>query len=102
MNRPRNRSLYLAIVIASGSFAGLLGQGSSETPVNFKIAFIGDQGLGEDAVAVLNLIYSEGAEAVVHSGDFDLEDNPAGWDAQINGILGEDFPYFAAVGQVCF
>ncbi|MEE9167593.1 MAG: metallophosphoesterase [Candidatus Neomarinimicrobiota bacterium] len=99
LNRPRNRRLYLAIVIVSGSFAGLPGQGSSETPVNFKIAFIGDQGLGKNAVAVLNLINSEGADAVIHLGDFDYKDDPAGWDAQINAILGEDFPYFAVVGN---
>ena len=47
------------------------------TPANFKIAFIGDQQLGADPVAVLNLIKSEGASAVVHSGDFDYNDNPS-------------------------
>jgi hypothetical protein len=31
--------------------------GAQESPpANFKVAFIGDQGLGPDAVAVLNLI----------------------------------------------
>ncbi|MDZ7288467.1 MAG: metallophosphoesterase [candidate division KSB1 bacterium] len=72
---------------------------SQETPANFKIAFIGDQGLGENAQAVLNLIKNEGANAVVHSGDFDYHDNPAAWDAQITNILGADFPYFACVGN---
>ena len=72
---------------------------SQETPVNFKIAFIGDQALGENAVAVLNLIKSENADAVVHSGDFDYNDDPAAWDDQIKAILGEDFPYFASVGN---
>ena len=72
---------------------------AQETPVNFKVAFIGDQGLGSNAVAVLNLIKSEGADAVVHSGDFDYKDDPAAWDAQINDILGKDYPYFASVGN---
>jgi hypothetical protein len=63
------------------------------------MAFIGDQGLGPSARAVLNLIKSEGAQAVVHSGDFDYSDNPAAWDAQINDILGADFPYFASIGN---
>ena len=71
----------------------------SETPLNFKIAFIGDQGLGENAEAVLKLIKSEGAQAVLHHGDFDYENNPPAWEAQINKILGPDFPYFASVGN---
>jgi len=68
-------------------------------PVNYTIAFIGDQGLGSNARAVLNLIKDEGADAVVHSGDFDYDNNPAGWDGQINDILGPDFPYFASIGN---
>src|ERR1041385_8400090 len=69
------------------------------TPANLKIAFIGDQSLGPNAVAVLNLIKAEGAQAVMHSGDFDYTDNPAAWDAQINRVLGADFPYFATIGN---
>jgi hypothetical protein len=72
---------------------------TEETPVNFKIAFIGDQGLGSDARAVLSLIKSEGADAVMHQGDFDYDHDPAAWDAQINDILGSDFPYFASPGN---
>ena len=71
----------------------------SETPPDFKIAFIGDQGLGKDAEAGLRLIKSEGAQAVLHQGDFDHEDNPAAWEAQINKILGQNFPYFASPGN---
>ncbi len=71
----------------------------SETPPNFKIAFIGDQGLGENAEAVLRLIKSEGAQAVLHQGDLDYESNPPAWEAQINKILGSNFPYFASVGN---
>lgn len=69
------------------------------TPANLKIAFIGDQGLGDDAIAVLNLIKAERAQAVVHVGDFDYNDNPASWDAQINDVLGVNFPYFATMGN---
>ncbi|GEM_PF-1074588 len=69
------------------------------TPANFKVAFIGDQELGADPVAVLNLIKSEGASAVVHSGDFDYNDNPSAWENQINSVLGPNFPYFASVGN---
>jgi predicted phosphodiesterase len=74
----------------------LLGQ---ETPPNFKIAFIGDQGLGVASEKVLKLVKSEGAQAVVHLGDFDYMDNPGAWDGQINNILGANFPYFAVIGN---
>ena len=69
------------------------------TPTNFKVAFIADQGLGTDARAVLNLIKSEAASAVVHSGDFDYTDDPAAWESQINSVLGANFPYFASIGN---
>jgi len=70
-----------------------------QTPVNYKIAFIGDQGDGSNATAVLNLIKNEGAHAVVHQGDFDYGDNALGWDNLITSILGVNFPYFASVGN---
>ena len=63
------------------------------------IAFIGDQALGAGAQAVLELIRDEGADAVIHSGDFDYQDDPAAWMAMIDGVLGPDFPYFASVGN---
>jgi len=52
----------------------------SDVPVDFTIAFIGDQGLGPNAQAVLTLIRNEGAAAVLHSGDFDYQDDPKAWD----------------------
>jgi IPT/TIG domain-containing protein/calcineurin-like phosphoesterase family protein len=69
------------------------------TSANLKVAFIGDQALGPNAVAVLNLIKSEGAQAVLHSGDLDYIDDPSAWEAQINGVLGPDFPYFVTIGN---
>ena len=55
-------SLPVLITVYSGN--------GEVTPVNFKIAFIGDQGLNPNSVAVLNLIKAEGAQAVMHQGDF--------------------------------
>jgi hypothetical protein len=69
------------------------------TNPTLKIAFIGDQTLGPNAVAVLNLIKAEGAQAVLHSGDLDYTDNPAAWEQQINSVLGADFPYFITIGN---
>lgn len=63
------------------------------------VAFIGDQGQGEGARAVLELIKDEGAAVVVHQGDFDYADNPDQWDGLITEVLGADFPYFATVGN---
>ena len=68
-------------------------------PPNFKVAFIGDQGLGRDSRQVLEMIRAEGADMVLHSGDFDYRDDPDRWDQQINETLGEDYPYFASIGN---
>jgi hypothetical protein len=74
-----------------------LALGSTEP--NLKVAFIGDQGDGSDALAVLQLIANEGADAVLHQGDFDYGGNPTQWDNDISSVLGIDFPYFASVGN---
>ncbi len=71
----------------------------SQTPENFKIAFIGDQGLGNNAKAVLNLIKNEGADAVMHQGDLDYQGKPQAWDDQVSDILGPNFPYFVSIGN---
>ena len=81
-------------------FALIASAVAQETPpANFRVAFIGDQGLGPNAVAVLNLIKAEGAQAVMHSGDLDYVDDPAAWEAQINNVLGVNFPYFVTIGN---
>jgi len=69
------------------------------TEENLKVAFIGDQGLGTRSGDVLDLIFSEGADLVVHSGDFDYDDKPADWENQINDHLGVNFPYISSVGN---
>jgi hypothetical protein len=48
---------------------------------------------------VLQLIADEGASAVIHQGDFDYDDDPEAWEAQIDAVLGPFFPYFASVGN---
>lgn len=94
----------LSVILQLAVFFGItacsrVSKSYKATPEDFKIAFIGDQGLGENARAVLKLIKSEGTDVVVHSGDFDYRDDPEAWDNQINEILGNDFPYFASVGN---
>ena len=80
----------------SAAEAGLQGTGLSEP---LTVAFIGDQGSGEEARSVLQLIKAEGADLVLHQGDFDYRDDPEYWDGTITSILGADFPYFASVGN---
>jgi hypothetical protein len=87
--------LLLVTFTASGGGAA---EGAAPPP-ELEVAFIGDQGLGGDAEAVLRLIRDEGAQAVFHQGDFDYEDDPAAWEAQIDAVLGPDFPYFASIGN---
>lgn len=70
-----------------------------ETPVNFTIAFIGDQGVSENAKKVLQLIDGEGADLVLHQGDLGYAAGPQEWELQLNGILGEDFPYLTSPGN---
>jgi predicted phosphodiesterase len=69
------------------------------TPPGHNIAFIGDQGLGPESVAVLQLALDEGADAVVHLGDFDYDDDPVAWLAQTQDVLGPCFPFFAVAGN---
>ena len=63
-----------------------------------RVAFIAEQSLSPDAIAVLNLIKDERAGMVLHQGDFDNKDDPVLWDKTISNVLGDDFPYFATPG----
>lgn len=43
---------------------------------NFKIAYLGDQGLGSKPESVLNLVKAEGTDLLMIAGDFDYKDSP--------------------------
>jgi len=89
-------SASISVIVPSGGGGG---GGGVNTAANFKVAFIGDQGDGSAALAVLRLIRDEGTDMVLHQGDFDYGDNPTQWDNNITSVLGADFPYFASVGN---
>ncbi len=96
-SQARHATSWLAV--AAAAVAGRAAFGQALPPPGLKIAFFGDQGQGGDAEAVLELVAQEGADAVLHLGDFDYDDDPAAWEAQINQVLGADYPYFAVVGN---
>ena len=66
------------------------------TEPEFKVAFIGDSNKGKYQVAVLKLIKQEGADLVLHQGDFAYSYNVPDmqtWMNNINNELGPTFPY---------
>lgn len=82
--------------------AGILGAGGSgpiATEPNLKVALIGDTSEGANFQAVLNLIEAEGADIVLHQGDFDYANDPDGFFAVIDGVLGPTFPYVGSIGN---
>jgi hypothetical protein len=48
---------------------------------------------------VLSLIKSEGAQAVLHQGDFDYHADPVSFWSSVDAVLGPNFPYFVSVGN---
>jgi len=89
----------ITVNVTSDATVNVTSDATVNTPKNFKVAFIGDSGLGPNAVLVLELIEKEDADMVLHQGDFDYTDNPDAWDKQITDVLGDDFPYFASLGN---
>jgi hypothetical protein len=102
---PANLFRYLRVAAAGAALflaqttTPSFAQSTGAPPPNFKVAFIGGQGFGDNARAVLHLIKTEGAQAVIHQGDLDYDHNPAGWDKMITDSLGYNFPYFVSIGD---
>lgn len=64
------------------------------------IAFIGDQGVGDNARAVLQLVADEGADLLLIQGDLGYDRNASTeWVANMDGILGDEFPVLLTVGN---
>jgi 3',5'-cyclic AMP phosphodiesterase CpdA len=66
---------------------------------DIKIAIMGDQGLGNNSVAVLKMIKSWEADLVIIPGDFDYVDNPKAFFGQFNDAMGLNFPLLAVPGN---
>ncbi|MDA1184474.1 MAG: metallophosphoesterase [Acidobacteria bacterium] len=70
------------------------------TPPNFKVAFIADTDDESGQRQVLELIAREGADLVLHQGDFSYSRGPTDdWANEIDEILGRDFPYLGSDGN---
>jgi len=65
-----------------------------------KVAFIGDQGIGGNSLAVLTLIANEGTDLLMIQGDLGYAENAANdWNKNLTSALGSDFPVLAVVGN---
>jgi len=92
-------SSFIAATVVALASTSEVSLPNSELSQPLTVAIIGDQGVGDGARAVLQLIKAEGADLVLHQGDFDYRNNPGSWDAMITDALGDEFPYFASVGN---
>ncbi len=96
--------LFYFLVTTSTGIALAQGAPTSTEP-NLKVAFFGDQGLGTNPNAVMQLIKNEGSTTsvpvkfLIHVGDLDYQNSPSSWETQVDQQLGADFPYFATVGN---
>jgi predicted phosphodiesterase len=68
-------------------------------PPGLRIAFFGDSGLGSNARAVLQLVKNQGADLAFSLGDLDYANDPAAWEAQLDAILGTNFPVLWVCGN---
>lgn len=92
--------------IGSTCFLTLVALGASApfAPVaaaeDIKVAFIGDQGIAEEAQRVLELIRDEGTDLLLIQGDLGYDNNSADkWIENMDNILGRDFPVLMVVGN---
>ncbi len=82
------------VVVATLTMSGIV----RAEPV--KVAFTGDQSVGDNARAVLQLVAEEGADLLLIQGDLGYEFGAAvRWEANLNDTLGRDFPVLALVGN---
>lgn len=91
MNQTMRSSIFAIVIVAT---AGCASASDSVT-----VAFFGDQGLSENARAVLRMVVDEDVDFVLHQGDLDYAHDPDAWDAMVTEELGADFPYFASIGN---
>jgi len=102
------RSLAL-VVLVTGCTHGKQQAKSSElvrtTATPIKMAFLGDSGMDDSFVSVLDLIAAEQPDIVFHQGDFDYGSgaprviDPSGFFSLVDNHLGTSIPYLGSVGN---
>ena len=93
----RNPTIIKACFLAALTALSSVSANDSE---QLKVAFVGDQGTGESARAVLQLIDNEGVDLLLIQGDLGYSRNAAAqWINNIDQILGTDIPVLLAVGN---
>ena len=65
-----------------------------------KVAFVGDQGVDENAQAVLSMIAAEGTDLLMIQGDLGYLDEAADqWEQNLTNTFGENFPVLSVAGN---
>ena len=70
-----------------------------ESKSHLKIAFIGDQGIGNNSKKVLSMISDWSPDLIMQLGDFDYQDNPLAFMQMYDTLLGSQIPVLAAIGN---
>jgi len=102
--QKRNKqSSHIALLLFRVFFGTFLFASSISTLADYnsvKIAFTADQGTGDSARSVLQLIADEAADLLLIQGDLGYNVNSAAtWEANLNSILGANFPILTVVGN---
>ena len=94
VSRPLHLSIKALLLFSTLIFSCI---GSAD---NIKVAFLGDQGVKENARAVLSLVANEGTDLLLIQGDLGYGENTATrWEENLNTALGSDFPVLTVVGN---
>lgn len=100
MSPSRNSTSRTSSSTAALTLSASLLLASAAHAAPLKVAFIGDQGVGEHAESVLSLVASEGTDLLLIQGDLGYKENTANtWESQLNSYLGSDFPILTVVGN---
>jgi len=92
-----NQSLGSPLVLVTGNpWAGA----REKMPINFTVAFAGDQGVTANTRRNMALVRQEGADLFIVGGDLIYDDDsPVEWFGQLTQSMGRDFPLTVALGN---
>lgn len=82
-------------------FSPVYVEASVSTDPNFKVAILGDTGATSNFQSVIDLIKNEGAQLVLHQGDFAYDNGISNWTGMINDIQNgiPTIPYLGSEGN---